>query len=154
MTGLEAVVSRQTGPCVVVAHSLGCLLFLEWAARYSTDKIRGAFLVAVPDPSHRGFPKEASGFPSGLDMQPCLPTLVVGSGNDPFADIHYGEECARRWLGGYVDVGRQGHINADSGLGAWPEGQQLLKNFITAIQGWPATILAEHAGALSAVENG
>jgi predicted alpha/beta hydrolase family esterase len=46
---------------VVVAHSLGCLAFVHWAAQCRRS-IRGALLVAVPDPNGPNFPKNSLKF--------------------------------------------------------------------------------------------
>lgn len=46
---------------VLVAHSLACALVAHWAGRTKL-KIKGALLVAPPDPDGPNFPKEALGF--------------------------------------------------------------------------------------------
>ncbi|MBU2816257.1 serine hydrolase family protein, partial [Acidithiobacillus ferrooxidans] len=54
---------RQTGnhstKVVLVAHSLGCLLVAQWASRTKLS-IKGALLVAPPDPFGPNFPKKAT----------------------------------------------------------------------------------------------
>ncbi len=67
---LDAAISRAPAKPVLVAHSLACLLVAHAASKLG-DRVRGAFLVAVPDPEGHSFPaKEAASFanPPGL---PC-----------------------------------------------------------------------------------
>jgi uncharacterized protein len=37
------------------------------------------------------------------------------------------KDIARAWGSRFVDIGRAGHVNGDSGLGDWPEGKRLLR---------------------------
>jgi len=60
---------------------------------------------------------------------------------------------AAGWLSSFVDAGELGHINANSGLGAWREGQALLARLIgsaTSNRPWQSPIagatLAGHEG--------
>jgi len=55
-----------------------------------------------------------------------FPTIVVSSDNDPYGSAGYARACAAAWGSELVEVGAQGHLNADSGLGNWPEGFRLL----------------------------
>ena len=61
---LEKAVKKIGASPILVAHSLGCLCVAHWAARTSL-KIKGAFLVAPPNPDDDGFPSEARGFSPG-----------------------------------------------------------------------------------------
>ena len=59
---LEEVLLAQTGPAVLVAHSLGCLLVAAWAAHSSnTHLVKCAFLVAPGDAERE-------------EMRPVLPS--------------------------------------------------------------------------------
>ena len=50
MAQLEEAVLSQSQPCVLVAHSLGCLLVASWAAHSrNSAKVSGALLVAPGD---------------------------------------------------------------------------------------------------------
>jgi predicted alpha/beta hydrolase family esterase len=53
--------------------------------------------------------------------------LVVASTNDPFGSADYARRCAEAWGSEFIQAGAVGHINADSGLGEWPEGLTLLR---------------------------
>ena len=52
---------------------------------------------------------------------------VVASGDDPYCAIERAREMAGHWGARFVEVGVRGHVNADSGLGDWPEGLALLR---------------------------
>jgi predicted alpha/beta hydrolase family esterase len=56
---------------------------------------------------------------------PC-PSILVSSTNDPWMSGASAAAWAGRWGSELVDGGRLGHINADSGLGDWPFGADLL----------------------------
>jgi uncharacterized protein len=121
------VQTRQAGqPLVVVAHSLGCLAFVHWIERHQ-EHIGGAMLVAVPDPDGSNFPREADGF-SEVPMQriPCR-TVIVSSENDPYSSVRFAQSCADAWGSELVTIGRAGHVNSESNLGKWPQGQELLR---------------------------
>ncbi|MBB5510409.1 RBBP9/YdeN family alpha/beta hydrolase [Paraburkholderia atlantica] len=113
---------------VIVAHSLGCLAVVHWAARHSR-RIRGALLVAVPDPATPAFPAAAAtGFAPLPSERLSFPTIVVSSSNDPYGSSDHARCCANAWGSTLIEVGEKGHLNADSGLGDWPDGLELLQS--------------------------
>lgn len=117
---------RHNGPDVVlVAHSLGCLALAHWASRLHSP-IKAALLVAVPDPDGPSFPPEAVGFSQTPTARFSFPVTVVCSDNDPYGTLEFSEKMTTAWGGRLVQIGSQGHINADSGLGMWPQGIALL----------------------------
>lgn len=118
--------AHELGPDIfIAAHSLGCLLTAHWLTGTSC-KIRGALLVAVPDPSGQLFPSAATGFaPLSLRRLNCH-SIVVASNNDPYASLEFAQQCAEQWGSRFVNIGNAGHINADSGLGDWQAGLNLL----------------------------
>lgn len=123
---LEDAVKRAGSQAVIVAHSLACLVVARWAA-FSSLPIKAALLVAVPNPEGPNFPREAIGF-APVPVQPFpFPSIVVISTDDPYGSPEYSHELARAWGSRIVDIGNCGHINADSGLGDWPEGYALLQ---------------------------
>jgi len=62
-----------------------------------------------------------------LPQQPLpAPSIMVGSTNDPWMAAPRAELWARRWGSRFIDGGALGHINAESGLGDWPEGLEIL----------------------------
>ena len=123
---IEDAVRCATLDVVLVAHSLACLAVAHWAARAHAP-IKAALLVAVPNSNGSNFPKEAVGF-SETPTQPfSFPSTVVISADDPYGSSEHSERLARAWGSRVVKIGNCGHINASSGLGAWPEGYELLK---------------------------
>lgn len=121
---LDAAVDAAPAPPVIVAHSLGCLTLAHWAARGRTA--RAALLVAVPDPERAQFPAVARSFAPAPLAPIRFPTRVVASHDDEYASFEFAERCARAWGSRFTDLGYSGHINADSGLGDWPGGRELL----------------------------
>jgi uncharacterized protein len=117
---------RGAGPsAVLVAHSMGCLTAVHWAGQ-SDLSIRGAMLVAVPDPDGPEFPRSATGFaPVPMERLPFATTVVV-SADDPYASPGFSTACAQAWGARTVSVGARGHINGESGLGDWPAGRALV----------------------------
>jgi uncharacterized protein len=114
---------------VIVAHSLGCLAVIHWAAREG-KKIRGAMLVAVPDPASAVFPAaSAIGFSPVPLKKLAFPSTVVASTDDPYGSAPYARVCSKAWGANYVEAGPCGHLNSQSGLGDWPFGLELLEQF-------------------------
>ena len=122
---LEATVAAAPEPPVLVAHSLACLLVPVWAAESSLP-VAGAMLVAPVDPEAEAFPEAAAEF-AEFPREPLpFPTLVVGSLNDHYASEAYARGFAADLGADFVVAGALGHINADSGLGDWPQGREFL----------------------------
>ena len=123
---IDAQVLSAGESLVVVAHSLGCLAFVHWAAQ-RRQSIRGALLVAVPDPSGPNFPPQAEGFSPLPLLKLPYRSIVVSSQDDPYGSPDYAKLCADAWGSTFVDIGRAGHINSASNLGGWPGGLRLLE---------------------------
>ncbi len=130
---LEAQVAKTGSPIVLIAHSLACLLVAAWAREVSpasVRKIKAALLVAPVDPDGPAFPASAVGF-SPVPVSPLpFPGLLVASGDDPYSDPEGSRRYARGWGTAFVDIGKRGHINSDSGLGDWPQGRDLLASLL------------------------
>jgi len=118
---LERAVAETSKSPVLVAHSLGCLCVAHWAARTSL-KIKGALLVAPPNPEGVGFPSEATGFSPVPLVLFGFPSILIASSNDPYGSLEFARACALGWGSRFVNIGAAGHINSESGLGDWPEG--------------------------------
>ncbi|CAE6700497.1 RBBP9/YdeN family alpha/beta hydrolase [Paraburkholderia haematera] len=128
VSAIEQQVAESGADTLIVAHSLGCLAVAHWAARHS-PRIRGALLVAVPDPSASAFPLAvATGFTPLPSERLPFPTVVVSSSNDPYGGTDYARRCANAWGSTLIEVGEKGHLNAGSDLGDWPEGLRLLQS--------------------------
>ena len=123
---LERTLLGMTTETVLAAHSLGCLLVAHWAAKTRIGA-KGALLVAPPDPEGPNYPKQAVGFSPLPLKRLAFPSIVVASANDPYGTLSFAQRIAAAWGSGFVNIGAVGHINADSGLGDWPEGLSLLR---------------------------
>jgi predicted alpha/beta hydrolase family esterase len=130
---LDAVLTALPGPKLLVAHSMGCLLAVEWAKRHRDPEVRGAFLVSVPDVTGPCFPTQAIGFAPAAEGRPPLPALLVASTDDRYCGIDHARGVARAWGVRLVDVGTRGHINLASNIGAWDEGRRLLEAFAAGV---------------------
>lgn len=126
----EALLDWPTGqgPCTLVAHSLGCLLVAAWASHsHNTALVRAAMLVAPPDSEREELrPLLPSWAPVSLTRLP-FPSVVMTSQNDPYCSTARAQCFARGWGAAWHDCGAKGHLNADSGLGDWPEGLAILQ---------------------------
>lgn len=131
MMQLEEAVLAATTPVVLVAHSLGCMLTAAWAQHsHNTGKVQAAFLVAPGDPEReelRAVLKSWS--PVVMDKLPFA-AVLLGSHNDPYCSFARAQSFAAAWGADFVDYGNAGHINADTGLGDWADGQAQLQALI------------------------
>jgi predicted alpha/beta hydrolase family esterase len=53
--------------------------------------------------------------------------LVVHSSDDPFCAADRAQAMAADWGAQTLSLGAAGHVNADSGLGDWPDGLDLIR---------------------------
>ncbi len=58
-------------------------------------------------------------------------SLLVASRDDPYCSFERAAGFAQAWVSRLVDAGARGHLNAESGLGDWPEGHALLQSLLT-----------------------
>ncbi|WP_426172694.1 RBBP9/YdeN family alpha/beta hydrolase [Massilia sp. TWR1-2-2] len=126
---LDAAIAAAEGPPMLVAHGLACALVAHWAASDSALKVAGAFLVAPSDVEAPSYPADASSFKPMQLAKLAFPSIVVASSNDPYVTIERARQFAQAWGSRFVEIGAAGHINGDSGHGAWPEGEKLLADF-------------------------
>jgi uncharacterized protein len=130
---LDAAIAACEGTPILVAHSLACMLVAHWAKSESQLKIAGAMLVAPSDVEASSYPVAVNGFaPIPLDKLP-FPSIVVASSDDEYVTIARARQFADAWGSKFVDIGKAGHINGASGLGEWPEGEQILTQFCTEV---------------------
>lgn len=127
---LDETIMAQEDDVIIIAHSLGCLTVAQWAGFYPdhTQCIRKALLVAPPDAA--SFPASAAALrrftPPRWAKLP-FSSVLVGSENDPYMSVAAARDLARAWGSIFVNAGRVGHINEDSGHGPWPEGETLVQ---------------------------
>lgn len=130
MARLEDVVLGADGPVVLVAHSLGCILTAAWAAHSrNTARVRGALLVAPGDAERDDLRDQLPSWSPIVRQSLPFPARLVGSHDDPYCRFDRAQGFAADWGARFTDLGNAGHINADSGLGDWPEGHAWLQEF-------------------------
>lgn len=108
---------------VVVAHSLGSLLWLHHA-REGGQPVDRVLLVAPPGPEAPA-PEIASFFALELNAgavgAAAGATELVCSDNDPYSERGAVEAYAKPLRLPYHLIGGAAHINPDSGYGPWPD---------------------------------
>jgi serine hydrolase len=116
---------------VLVAHSLGCALVANAVKRQPGLNVRAAMLVSPSDVDWINHIEDTlrDFAPMPLPTFP-FPTIVAASRNDPYVRFERAKFFAAEWGAELVDVGDKGHINADSRLGDWPEGQAILRRLM------------------------
>ncbi|MEO8120455.1 MAG: alpha/beta hydrolase [Rhodoferax sp.] len=124
VASITRTILEQAGPVVIVAHSLGCIATTHLPPE-AAERIQGALLVAPADPERRGILADFAPAP----YQP-LPyrSIIVASSNDPFCPVRTAGAYSRAWGSEFVRLQKAGHINIDSGFGAWPLGLALLQS--------------------------
>ena len=123
---LESAVAEAGEEVILVAHSLSCLVIAHWDAQKLHSSIKGAILVAPPDPTSSVFPTAAEGFETTPMALFDFPSIIIASSNDPYASIAYAQSLAKAWGSAFVNVGDKGHINSISDIGSWEEGYAYL----------------------------
>lgn len=127
---IAEAVRESTRPVLLVAHSLGVVLCAQAAPAFPADRVRGAFLVAMPDVERPDMPARLHAFsPVPRDPLP-FPSLLVASRNDPYGSYERAEDFSYAWGSALVDAGESGHLNPESGFGPWPEGLMRLAGFL------------------------
>jgi hypothetical protein len=134
VAAVAATILRQSGPVVVVAHSLGCMATVHLPPQ-AAARIHGALLVAPADPERKAQPSDFAPVP----FQP-LPyrSVLVASSNDPYCPVRLAGAYARSWGSEFVRMQNAGHINVESGHGEWPLGLALLQSLAGDLPASPA----------------
>jgi serine hydrolase len=125
---IDGAVKATPGTVVLVAHSLGCTAVAHWAE--IGRPIRGALLVAPSDVEAEAYPEGPRAFAPMPLHRLGFPSIVVASSNDPYVSLERARLFADAWGSTFVNVGPCGHINASSGVGAWPEGRALVNQLL------------------------
>jgi predicted alpha/beta hydrolase family esterase len=129
LAAIDERVSECAAKPVLVGHSLGSIAIVKWAA-IRKGKAAGAFLVAPVDVEASRCLPELRPFAPIPGRSIPFPVHVVASHDDPYMTLARAAEFARRWGATFTDIGSAGHINTDSGHGAWPEGRALLEGLL------------------------
>ena len=121
------IAKRPNQPIVFAAHSLGCHLVAAWASLSpNVGKVAGALLVAPPSQEAISYAPQMHSWRKPELAELPFKTTLVASSRDPFCKLPAAEELAAHWGSELVNAGPIGHINAESGLGDWPAGRDLL----------------------------
>ena len=106
--------------------------------------LRGDWIARLEDAGKAGLDGQAvlvaPGDAEREEMRPVLPSwspipmqrlpfssVLLGSQSDPYCTFERARTLASAWGSSFVDCGRVGHINADSGLDLWPQGHAMLQ---------------------------
>ena len=128
MARLDEVLLQAPEPALLVAHSLGCQLVAAWAAHSRhTSRVRAALLVAPPDTERDDMPPNLFNWRPIARQRLPFASLVVTSSDDPYCAGDRVLQMASDWGSEVAAIGPRGHINGDSGLDDWPQGQALLR---------------------------
>ena len=134
---LEEVLLNCDEPAVLVAHSLGCIQAAAWAAHSrNANLVKAALFVAPPDVERDDVRQMLPGWSAGSRQALPFKTVLFASSNDVFCALERSRQFAADWGGDFIDAGPCGHLNAESGLGDWPQlHQQLVTLMLTAPTG-------------------
>lgn len=131
--------SKGTRPVVLAAHSLGVIVVVWWARleQEAASLVKGALLVAPPEVDF--FPRDPRvGTFAPVPTGPLpFPSILAASRNDPWIGLHAARRLAKGWGSRFEDLGQAGHLNAETGLGLWPQGQGWLNELIARPEGAP-----------------
>jgi len=125
---LNAAIMKHSGKVILVAHSLGSLTVIKWTELYAehTKRVQSALLVTPPDISSTELNDSVRGFALLTPRNLPFPSILVGSENDPYMALNTAKNLALALGSSFVNAGRAGHININSGNGPWPLGEVLL----------------------------
>ncbi len=128
--------ARASQPLRIVAHSFGCLAAVV-AVADRPEQVAQLVLVAPADPDRfdcMGLKPEMTFLDERFSLSKAVPQralgvngLVIGSRNDPWLSYDKAATLAADWALVLHDAGAAGHINAESGYGAWPALLDLLQ---------------------------
>ncbi|WP_413732623.1 RBBP9/YdeN family alpha/beta hydrolase [Sodalis sp. RH20] len=121
-TAIRRALDAPAPPALLIGHSFGALSSWYYASRCA-GQIAGVVLVAPAEPVR--FEIEDRILPVRLPV----PSLMFASHNDPLLAFPRAQYWADAWGSELVDVGEAGHINAQSGFGAWPHGLECVARF-------------------------
>jgi len=124
-------VERAERPVVLVAHSLGVVAVAHAAPHLPAGKVKGAFLVGLPDVEAEDFEPAVDRALAPIPRDPLpFPSVLVASRTDPYGAYEKAEDIAYAWGSALVDAGDSGHLNSASGHGPWPEGLMRFAGFL------------------------
>ncbi|MBF7687200.1 RBBP9/YdeN family alpha/beta hydrolase [Acinetobacter rathckeae] len=125
---LKTIATTKGQKLQIIAHSFGCLTSIAALAKHPhlQARIEKLILVAPANPirfSQQGFATQ--GHDHFLEYFKSLhinvPTVMFISENDPWLNFEDAKYFAKQWQVPYVNLGKVGHINIESGFGAFPQ---------------------------------
>ncbi|MBU2997529.1 alpha/beta hydrolase [Cellulophaga baltica] len=131
LENLNNTIQKIEEPIILVAHSLAVSLVAHWDALHGNPNIKGILLVAPADidsPAHT--PDIIRNFAPMPLSKLSSPSIVIASENDPFGSLERAEYFAQQWNSEFVNIGAKGHINSESDLKFWEEGQNILNRLL------------------------
>jgi len=134
LNNLNESINSIENPIIIIAHSLAVSLVMHWTQNNDTSKIAGALLVAPADvesPAHT--PEEIWNFAPIPLSKLDYPSIVITSSNDPYISVERAQFLAEQWGSLFYNLGPKGHLNSESNLGLWEEGQEILQALISLI---------------------
>jgi uncharacterized protein len=128
---LEEALLAATAPVTLVAHSLGCILVAAWAAHSrNTARVSGALLVAPGDVERDDLRQMIPGWAPIVQQPLPFPSILIAANDDPYCAQDRSRVMAAAWGARFIDAGKGGHLNGESGLGDWPRGRALLDELL------------------------
>jgi len=129
-TSIFEQIKNSDNQYIIIAHSLGALSFVHTYSRYVINNVKAALLVAPPDVEENENASFLNEFSPVPKFRFEIPVFLVASSNDHYCTLERAKEMAQSWGAELINIGAKGHINSESGIGDWPEGQQLLNKLI------------------------
>ncbi|MCL1631018.1 alpha/beta hydrolase [Sporolactobacillus sp. CPB3-1] len=117
---LRAIPADQ--PLTVITHSLGCILWLHYAARKNVRTVEQLIMVCPPS-EHVKKPEIQNFFPLPEDKTSikriAKQSMLILSSNDPFLPRDEMKQYFAYRIPCFI-FPEQGHINTRAGYGPWP----------------------------------
>ena len=135
-----AALSRNTHRIKCAFLAAPCDVALESLHPMLTSWVPGV-LNSMPEPTQPIQPARATPLTSQTLATPTLITtriqqstpwtlpfrsVLLASRTDPYCSFQRAQALAAHWGSTLIDWGDAGHLDAESGLGAWPQGHDLL----------------------------
>jgi predicted alpha/beta hydrolase family esterase len=136
VAALDATLAKIDGSVILVAHSAGVMITVQWAQRHDRP-IQGALLAAPVDletPLPAGYPELDALAQNGwlpIPRSPLpFPSIVGASANDPLAQFDRVAEMAADWGSRLVELGEVGHLDPAAGFGEWEMAETLIHELL------------------------
>ncbi len=119
------LIGQLKGPFILAAHSYGCLATAHALTRLvSRTEVAGVLFVAPASP------EKFTSFGRFEAQRLNVPSILIGSENDPWMHALKARELAARLGSAFVNLGAAGHINTAAGFGPWPRAKFFVDTLI------------------------